>query len=84
MMKSEASICSFNGGTAGSTAENASGIVIGLDAASISVLSSTTRWRRRDCRPVTRTADQQGNGLCVPAETARAWTGSLLGRNAAA
>ena len=60
MMKSEGKVCSgFNGGnTTGSTATNASGVVIGLDA--VDVLSSVTAGGAAACNG---TADSAGTGL---------------------
>jgi hypothetical protein len=59
MMKSEAKVCNgFNGGASGSTAENASGIVIGLDA--VDVLSATNAGGASACNG---TADNSGTGL---------------------
>src|SRR5262249_51646789 len=60
MMNSGGGLCTFNGGTAGSTATNASGIVIGLDA--VDVLSSTTSGATTAC-------NSAGNGLAFSGTT---------------
>ena len=66
MMKSEGKVCNgFNGGTSGSTATNASGIVIGLDA--VTVLSATSAGGATACNG---TADATGTGLAYSGGTA--------------
>src|ERR1700683_4616258 len=58
MINNGGGICTFNGGTAGSTATSASTVVIGLDA--VDVLASTQSGAAPACNG---TADNTGTGL---------------------
>jgi cysteine-rich repeat protein len=66
MPTNEGKICTFNGGTNGSTATSASGIVIGLDA--VDVLSSTLAGGQATLA-CNGTADGQSNGLAFSGTT---------------
>ncbi len=72
MMNNGGGVCTFKGGTAGSTAVNAAGIVVGLDA--VDVLSTTTAGASAACNG---TADNTGTGLAFSGTT-----GVFAGSNA--
>ncbi len=72
MLNSGNSVCTFNGGTAGSGDTNAAGIVVGLDA--VDLLSSTSAGTAAACQG---TADNTGTGLAYSGTT-----GIFAGSNA--
>jgi len=75
MMKSEAHICNFNGGTNGSTATGAESIVLGLDA--VVVNSAASAGSQTTCNG---SADNTGTGLAYSGTTG-VFAGSTSGQN---